>query len=73
MMQRLTELLLIKHGERSQVFYFLILFFFIGTGMAIGRGASETLFFKRYGIEYLPFHGRGWILAAPICIPNTVV
>jgi len=54
MMQRLTDLLLIRQGERYQVFYFLGLFFLIGAGMALGRGASEALFFKRFGIEYLP-------------------
>ena len=54
MLQRISGLLLIKHGEQQQVFYFLILFFFVGTGMAVGRSASEALFFKRYGIEYLP-------------------
>ncbi len=54
MVRRITDLLLIKNGEQSQVLYFLVLFFFVGAGMAIGRGASEALFFKRYGIEYLP-------------------
>ena len=54
MMQRLTDLLLIRQGERYQVFYFLGLFVLIGAGMALGRGASEALFFKRFGIEYLP-------------------
>ncbi len=54
MLQRISNLLLIKDGERKQIFYFLVLFFFVGAGMALGRGASEALFFKRYGIEYLP-------------------
>lgn len=54
MLQRISNLLLIKNGEQQQVSYFLILFFFVGAGMALGRGASEALFFKRYGIEYLP-------------------
>ncbi|HHO59878.1 MAG TPA: hypothetical protein ENJ64_06510, partial [Thiotrichales bacterium] len=54
MMQRLGDLLLVRQGERHQVFYFLGLFFLVGAGMALGRGASEALFFKRFGIEYLP-------------------
>ena len=54
MKKKLSNFLLIKNGEQHQVLYFATLFFFIGAGMAIGRGASETLFFKRYGIEYLP-------------------
>ena len=53
-LQRISNLLLIRKGEQQQVLYFLILFFFVGAGMALGRGASEALFFKRYGIEYLP-------------------
>lgn len=28
---------------------------FIGTGMALGRATAETLLFKRYGIENLPY------------------
>ena len=54
MMQRLTALLLIRNDERYHVFYFLGLFVLIGAGMALGRGTSEALFFKRFGIEYLP-------------------
>ena len=54
MLQKFSNLLLIKSGEQRQVFYFLTLFFCVGAGMALGRGASEALFFKRYGIEYLP-------------------
>ena len=53
-LQRISNLLLIRNGEQQQVLYFLFLFFFVGAGMALGRGASEALFFKRYGIEYLP-------------------
>lgn len=34
--------------------YFFLLLLLIGFGMAIARGVSNTLFLKRYGIEYLP-------------------
>lgn len=34
--------------------YFFLLLLLIGFGMAIGRGVSNTLFLKRYGIDYLP-------------------
>ncbi len=34
--------------------YFILFFLVIGSGMAIGRGTTDALFFKRYGIEYLP-------------------
>ena len=54
MITRITDLLLIRRAEVSQVVYLLLLFLIIGTGMAIGRGTADALFFKRYGIEYLP-------------------
>jgi hypothetical protein len=34
--------------------YFFLLLLLIGFGMAIARGVSNTLFLKRYGIDYLP-------------------
>jgi len=34
--------------------YFILFFLILGGGMAIGRGTTDALFFKRYGIEYLP-------------------
>ena len=34
--------------------YFVMFFLVLGGGMAIGRGTTDALFFKRYGIEYLP-------------------
>lgn len=37
-----------------QLPYFFLLLLLIGFGMAIGRGVSNTLFLKRYGIDYLP-------------------
>lgn len=54
MLTRLGKLLLIKDTEYKQVIYFLFLFLLIGSGMALGRGTTDALFFKRYGIEYLP-------------------
>lgn len=54
MITRITDLLLIRRAEVPQVVYLLLLFLIIGTGMAIGRGTADALFFKRYGIEYLP-------------------
>jgi hypothetical protein len=53
-MNRITDLLLIRRAEVPQVTYLLLLFIVIGTGMALGRGTADALFFKRYGIEYLP-------------------
>ena len=34
--------------------YLSLLYLVVGMGMAIGRGSSDTLFFKRFGVEYLP-------------------
>lgn len=50
----ISRTLLIRPHERRQAGYFLLLFFIIGCGMAIGRASAEALFFKRYGIEHLP-------------------
>ena len=54
MTTRLGSFLLIRQQEYRHVAYFFGLFFLIGGGMAMGRGTADALFFKRYGIEYLP-------------------
>jgi len=54
MLKRIASFFLIKENELPQVKYFLLLFVLIGTGLALGRGTADALFFKRYGIEYLP-------------------
>ena len=51
---RLATFFLVKEDEHYPTAYFLVLFLLIGAGLAIGRGSADTLFFKRYGIEYLP-------------------
>jgi hypothetical protein len=47
-------LFLIHEGETGNVVYFLFFFLIVSAGMAIGRGTADALFFKRFGIEYLP-------------------
>ncbi|WP_455220483.1 hypothetical protein [Kaarinaea lacus] len=54
MLKRTASFFLIKENEVPQVKYFLLLFVLVGTGLALGRGTTDALFFKRYGIEYLP-------------------
>ncbi len=54
MLARLTRLLLIQESERPHVLFFILIFLLLGTGMALGRGTADALFFKRYGIQYLP-------------------
>ena len=54
-MKALFSRLLVQPNEIRIVLYFLGLFILIGTGMALGRATAETLLFKRYGIENLPY------------------
>ena len=54
MLKRFGEFLLVREEERVPLFYFLLIFLLVGTGIALGRGSANALFLKRYGIEYLP-------------------
>ena len=54
MWQHIARFVLVQDGEHPQVKHFLLLTFLVGCGMAVGRATSDALFFKRYGIEYLP-------------------
>ena len=65
-MKKLLRLLLIREDEKIPVFYFLSLFFIIGCGMAMGKASADALFFKRFGIEYLPlmYVALGFLLTA---------
>lgn len=54
LLKRLGAFFLIKEDELPQVGYFLLFFFLIGAGLALGRGTTDALFFKRYGLQYLP-------------------
>ncbi len=65
-MKKLLRLLLIREDEKKSVLYFLSLFFIIGCGMAMGKASADALFFKRFGIEYLPvmYIALGVLLAA---------
>lgn len=53
-LDRLTSFFLVQQEERGQTAYFLLIFLLLGAGLAIGRGSADALFFKRFGIEYLP-------------------
>ena len=55
LIERVTKALLIKPNESRIVAYNLGLFVFLGVGLALGRGTADALFFKRYGIEHLPW------------------
>ncbi|TNF98067.1 MAG: MFS transporter [Gammaproteobacteria bacterium] len=45
---------MIKPHEFRSVVYYLSLFALMGIGLALGRGTADALFFKRFGIDYLP-------------------
>jgi hypothetical protein len=46
--------LLIRPGEGRLLIYLAGLNLLLGLGMALGRSSSDALFFKRFGVEYLP-------------------
>lgn len=52
--ERIARKFLVNPNETRVVLYYLILFVFLGVGVALGRGSADALFFKRYGIEHLP-------------------
>lgn len=54
MIKSAARFLLVKDSEYGKLVYFFGIFLLIGGGMALGRGTTDALFFKRYGIEYLP-------------------
>jgi hypothetical protein len=56
----------VRPGELRLVGHFALLFFLVSAGLALGRGTADALFFKRYGIEYLPlvFVAQSALLAA---------
>jgi len=45
---------MIRPGEGRVLAYLCLLALASGLGMAFGRGSSDALFFKRFGVEYLP-------------------
>ena len=51
---RVGRLLLVQEAELPRASYFFLFCLIIGMGLALGRGTSDALFFKRYGFEYLP-------------------
>src|SRR6266542_2866134 len=54
-MTRLSQLLSIKQGESRMAFLVIGIMLFTSMGAALGGTGIETLFFTRYGVEYLPY------------------
>ena len=54
MTSTIFKLLLIRDNERHSVLFFFLLYIILGCGIAFGRNSTDVLFFKRFGVEYLP-------------------
>ena len=54
LLARIGPLRAVRPGEGRRVAHFVLVFFVASAGLALGRGTADALFFKRYGIEYLP-------------------
>lgn len=52
--RQLSKWLMVRPGEHKALIYLCLLALANGLGMAFGRGSSDALFFKRFGVEYLP-------------------
>lgn len=53
-MRLFSKLILLRDGEKHVVLYLFVLAALVGFGMSIGQVSSDALFFKLYGIDYLP-------------------
>lgn len=74
-LDKIYDTLLIRPNERSIVQFFFVVFFLVGFGLSLGRGTADALFFKRYGIEYLPvmFSITGALLAVVFTLYSAFV
>jgi len=70
MLKNIAGFFLINEKELPQFRYFLLVFVLLGTGLALGRGSADALFFKRYGIEHLPM--MFLILSVVLCLSSVV-
>ncbi|TET60423.1 MAG: MFS transporter, partial [Candidatus Stahlbacteria bacterium] len=52
--RKFADIILIRENEYKHVFYFFLVYLIAGCGNAFGRSSTDALFFKRFGIEYLP-------------------
>jgi HEAT repeat protein len=52
---KLSQLLSIKQGENRMAFLVIGVMLFTSMGSALGGTGIETLFFARYGVQYLPY------------------
>lgn len=61
-----SRLLMLRPGEGRSVFFLAVIAALAGFGLAVGRASSDALFFKRYGVEYVP---QMYALIALLMIP----
>lgn len=52
--KKISDLILVRENEYKHVIYFFLVYLLAGCGNAFGRSSTDALFFKRFGIEYLP-------------------
>ena len=52
--RKFADLILVRENEYKHVLYFFVVYLIAGCGNAFGRSSTDALFFKRFGIEYLP-------------------
>ena len=51
----ISRLILLRQDEQHTVYFLFLLAGLIGFGMSIGQVSSDALFFKLYGVDYLPY------------------
>jgi HEAT repeat protein len=66
----LRQLFLIEEDEAGTVSYFLVFLIVAGFSMALGNATANTLFLKRFGIDYLPLM---YLLQGSACFVTSLV
>lgn len=70
----IRRILLVNEGEGRFVAYAAGLFLLIGLGLNFGRTSADTMFLKRFGVEYLPhmFFLTGFLMVAATTLYGTM-
>lgn len=64
-----SGLLMLRQGEGRIVLFVAVLAALAGFGLSVGRASSDALFFKRYGVDYLP---QMYALIALVLVPASL-
>ena len=65
----LSGLLMLRPGEGRIVLFVAVIAALAGFGLSVGRASSDALFFKRYGVDYLP---HMYALIALVLVPASL-